>query len=161
MVNICNPPPGASSTFANICRAFLRASGPASAPIASRSWNRILSSNWTHDANNWLIRSAISEAPAFVNVMHSRFSGSTSFSNSNRMTRAVSTCVFPVPADALSQILSCGTTALLCANMSGWSVLAALLMSHPRQSPDGHSIPASASIGHSRHKAQIPDAAWR
>ena len=52
MVNICNPPPGASSTFANICRAFLRASGPASAPIASRSWNRILSSNWTHDANN-------------------------------------------------------------------------------------------------------------
>jgi X-Pro dipeptidyl-peptidase len=38
---------------------------------------------------------------------------------------------------------------------------AALLMSHPRQSPDGHSIPANASIGHSRHIAQIPDAAWR
>ena len=161
IVIICNPPLGASSTFANNSLARWRYSGPDLAPIASRSRNNNLSSNWTQEPSNWLILSAISAAPAFVNVMHKRFSGSTFSSSNRRTTRAVKTWVFPVPADALSQMLSPGSTAASCEGISGYNGLrsAALLMEFgPLIWTDVHPIPEDASIGHNRHNWNIQDA---
>jgi len=57
----------------------------------------------TQAASRAWIRSAISAAPALVKVRQRIVSGRASVSNS-RSTRAVRTCVLPVPADADSQI---------------------------------------------------------
>lgn len=57
------------------------------------------------------MRSAISDAPAFVKVRQRMFSGGTPPSN-RRNTRAVRTCVLPVPADADSQTCTSGAAAV-------------------------------------------------
>ncbi len=78
----------------------------------ARSWSRIR----TQLASRVLMRLAISAAPALVKVRHSRCSGRTPAS-SRRSTRAVSTCVLPVPADADSAAWTSGSDA------SAWSPL--------------------------------------
>src|SRR3546814_19536651 len=71
-----------------------------------------------HDAlpiftsRSWM-RCAISAAPALVKVMHRIASGDTP-SSISRSTRADSTCVLPVPADAPSQTWLSGSAAAPC-----------------------------------------------
>ena len=64
------------------------------------------------------MRCAISAAPALVKVSARIASGATPFSNS-RNTRAASTCVLPVPADADSQTCASGELAAAWLPCSG------------------------------------------
>ena len=83
------------------------------------------------------MRCAISAAPALVKVRQRIEAGSTPDSR-RRRTRAVSTCVFPVPAEAERAAWLRGSDALLCSPSSTWRGFTRALMSargpapHPR-----------------------------
>ena len=119
IVSIRRPPPGQSSTAANSLRARARSSGWLGAPIASSSVNSWVSSSRTQRASTSLMRAAISVAPALVKVRHRIWSGRTPSSSSSRSTRAESTWVLPVPAEAESQTTSDGSTAGRCSCVRG------------------------------------------
>jgi len=87
----------ANSVRARSCNAWTGLS-----PSAIRSAASAGAGIRTHAASRPLIRCAISAAPALVKVRHRIAPGSTP-RNSSRNTRAASTCVLPVPADADSQ----------------------------------------------------------
>ncbi len=95
-------PPGQSSTLANNCRARSRVGGSVASPSANRSFRRSLSLSRTHLARRPPTRLAISAAAALVKVRQRIDSGRAPLS-SKRNTRAVRTCVLPVPADAESE----------------------------------------------------------
>ena len=111
IVSMRRPPPGQSSTAANSVRARASVSGSPLAPMAIRSRARRVSSMRTQLASTSFTRVAISAAPALVKVRHRICSGRTPGVSSRRSTRAESTCVLPVPAEAESHTLSRGSTA--------------------------------------------------
>ncbi len=104
------PPPGASSTLANKVRARSASASSGFSPSAFKSLNKADFGMRTQAASRWLIRPAISAAPALVKVRHRIAPGSTPCSNS-RNTRAARTWVLPVPADADSQTCARGSLA--------------------------------------------------
>ena len=152
--NVCTAnPPRASTTLANRRRARARSSASGTSPSASRSASRPASSHRTHRVSRSKIRPCISAAAALVKVRHSNRSGAAPVS-SRRRTRAVSTCVLPVPADADTQALSQGLAAIACSGRNGRSGFAVI-----RRAP---AIPPPGRDGHDRCSAwNNPDGAWR
>ena len=114
-------PPGASSTRANKRRASCINGGVGRSPSANNSWRSATSSNRTQDASRAPMRLAISAAPALVKVRHRIASGRTPAS-SKRSTRAVSTWVLPVPAEADSAACAdgIGSEALIALQDRQW-----------------------------------------
>ena len=103
-------PPGVSSTRANKRRARCSAGGSFASPSANRSWRSATSGIRTQAASRAAMRLAISAAPALVKVRHRIAPGSTCPS-SRRSTRAVSTWVLPVPAEADKAACATGSEA--------------------------------------------------
>ena len=103
-------PPGVSSTRANSRRARCKSGVSFDSPSANNSLRSSGPGSRTHWANRSPIRLAISDAPDLVKVRHRIAPGLTPCSNS-RSTRAVSTCVLPVPADADSAACADGSAA--------------------------------------------------
>jgi hypothetical protein len=140
-------PPGLSITVANSDRA--RAINPGrshASPSARRSSLRSPSSIRTHAASRSWMRCAISAAPALVKVMQRIASGETP-SSISRSTRADSTCVFPVPAEAPSHTWLSGSAAAPC-RASSSARPEGLVMRPPRRA---RTIRHGASAGRNRH----------
>ena len=152
IVSILSPPPGQSSTSVNSRRARDCASGVKSAPIALRSAASASGRARTQRASTALMRDAISAAPALVKVRHKICDGLTPSCSSSRKTRAESTWVLPVPAEADSQTTSCGSTAGCCSGVSGNR--RSPLMPGPRCAP---ATRRAASTGRNRYIRRCPD----
>ena len=139
-------PPGASRILANSRRARCIVGGSLASPRLMRSvlksWSRIR----TQVASRALMRLAISAAPALVKVRHRICSGRTPDSSS-RSTRAVSTCVLPLPADADSAAWTLGSDA---------ARLVALELGKGLQ-PVAHQRPASQAAARGHRKRRMSD----
>ena len=127
-------PPGVSSTSANSRRA--RAIVGPSALRPEISWiagNRSLSLAFAHPPRRSAIRVAISAAAALVNVRQRMFCGRVPAS-SRLSTRSVRTLVFPVPAEAETQIEVAGSAARRWPS-SAVALGSAVIRSRPRPRP--------------------------
>ena len=114
---VCTASPcGASSTSANRRRAMASTSGPASVRSAARSLVSSAALHRAQCASRPNTRVCISAAASLVKVRHKIACGGVPCSNS-RNTRADSTWVLPVPADAVTQACACGSAALACSGL--------------------------------------------
>ena len=104
-------PPGASSTWANSCRARRIVAASGAWPVRVSSQPASLSSAAVaQSASRSDRRFDISAAAALVKVRQRIFAGGVPASISDS-TRSVSTLVLPVPAEAATQTLASGSAA--------------------------------------------------